>query len=187
MALQSSEIKKIAIGVVFVLLGVYVYFSNFRKPLEEKQKRLEKELVGLREQAKAARDQIARTKALTAGATAAEEVFAQFEQFMKEGAPVAWFPPQVEAFFDRHAIKGVETRIGNEERLPEPDLAHLTQQRWSVRIPQVGYLGFGVALAALENELPILEVQSLRLALPQAGPEFQTVEMAVSTTLEPRD
>ena len=40
-------------------------------------------------------------------AHAAEETLAQVNDMIPEGAPIAWFPPRIHAFFDRHNLKGV--------------------------------------------------------------------------------
>jgi hypothetical protein len=187
MKFSPNDIKKIAANAIFLLLLVWLFFTNYRTPTLEKIERATKEAAELRVQVGAAQEQISRTRALSEKADSAEEIFAYFFQFMREGEPIAWFPPQIEAFFDRHGIKGVSTKLGTTASAPEPELSQFSLLSWTIELPRVAFVPLGIAVAALENENPTLEIRSLRIEVPRDNPELQQVLIGAATLLKPRE
>jgi len=187
MPLTNNDYKKIGATLLLLMLLGWVYVTNYRAPTLLRAEALAKQMVDLRAQVAAARDQVARANALAASAPAAEEVFAFFSQFTQDGEPIAWFPPQIAAFFDRHGIANVTSRIGTSAPVGPPELGQFELLNWTIDLPQVAYGPLGFSLAALENENPMLEIRSLRIDVPEGNPEFQRAQLGAVFILKPRE
>ena len=101
-----------------------------------------------------------------------------------EGAPIAWFPPRIHAFFERHNLKGVNVRPGSVEGGPDPLMHNFRNADWTIDIPQAGLTPLGIALAGLENEEKLLEITHLQITTLADSPEKQHVSMNVTTLLK---
>src|SRR5262249_37688935 len=120
---------------------------------------------------------------LKSQASESGELVAQVNAFIPSGAPIAWFPPRIRAFFDRQGLKGSVVRLRTTER-PEVELSKaFTSGNWIIDIPQTGFFPFGIALAGLENEEYLLEVTDLKIIAKADNPENQSVIIEAATLL----
>ena len=72
-----------------------------------------------------ARSEIKRSHAVTDQAKSAEETLAQVGDMIPDGAPIAWFPPRIKAFFDRHNLKGSTVQTGGIDATGDPTLGRV--------------------------------------------------------------
>ena len=100
-----------------------------------------------------------------------------------EGAPIAWFPPRMKAFFASQHIDRVTAKMENNAPFKEPELSSWVKYTWVVDIPQTDFRSLGNAVAALENSEPLLSVTKVSIKASADVPEFQQVTLAATTTL----
>ena len=101
-----------------------------------------------------------------------------------EGAPIAWFPPRMTAFFARHNLKGITTRSGGIDSAPDPVMRDYRNANWTLDIPQVGVSALGITLAGLENEEKLLEITRLQVSTQADAPDKQHVSLNLLTLLK---
>ena len=127
---------------------------------------------------------IKRGQAVKDQSKSAEEMLAQINDRIPDGAPIAWFPPQMRAFFERHNLKDTTTRGGSLETPGDPNLAAFKNANWIIDVPQAGSDQLGIALAGLENEDILLEITHLQINTQPDNIEKQRVSLNVITLLK---
>ncbi len=182
--LSKDQIQKIGLSVLLMLVLVYCYFNFLLGPLSKAEVRDNAQIAALDAQIEKARILIKRGKAVKDQSASAEEMLAQINDRIPEGAPIAWFPPQMHAFFERHNLKDSVTRGGTLEVSSDPNLAAFKNASWSIELPQAGFDQLGIALAGLENENILLEITRLQINTQPDNLEKQRVSMNVITLLK---
>lgn len=179
MKLGKEEIQKIALGGLLLVGLLYAYFTMLLGPLSIKQAKAEKAIKELEPQIAEAKKQLQKTDQLKKQAPAANEVLDQLKSNMPEGAPVAWFPPRMAEFFKRQGMDKTLTRLTNE--FTEKDLPGFRKLVWAIDLPKTEFVPLGIAIAALENEEPLLQIANISIEAVKDDPENQHAILTVAT------
>lgn len=181
---SKDQIQKMFLSTLLMVGLIYCYFTFLIFPLGKADLRNEAGITELDGQLAKAKSEVKRSKAMQEQATAAEETLAQVNDMIPEGAPIAWFPPRIHAYFERHNLKGVVVRPGSVDSVPDPLMHNFRNADWTIDVPQAGITPLGIALAGLENEEKLLEITHLQITTLADSPEKQHVSMNVTTLLK---
>lgn len=184
--LSKDQIQKVLLsGMGFVAL-VYVYFSFFLGPLSSSRDSMLSQINDLQGKVDNSKNEITKTAKLEKQAEAATTRFAALKALSPEGAPIAWFPPRIKAFFANQEIDKASARLENSSTYKEADLAAWMRYSWLIELPQADFSTLGKAIATLENSEPLLSVTRISIkALPE-DPQFQQVTLGASTAMVKR-
>ena len=181
---SKDQKQKIFLSSLLMIGLVYCYFNFLITPLGKSDTAAAAGIEALDTQIAKSKSTLKRGKAVQEQARVAQETLAQVSDLIPDGAPIAWFPPRIHAFFDRHALKGSIVRPGALDSAPDPTLHNFRTADWSIDLPQAGLTPLGIALAGLENEEKLLEITHLQISTPADNPEKQHVSMNVATLLK---
>ena len=181
---SKDQIQKMFLSGLLMVGLIYCYFTFLIDPLGKTDKSNEAGIAALEEELGKAKSEIKRSKSMQEQAKTAEETLAQVNDMIPDGAPIAWFPPRIHAFFERHNLKGVTVRPGSLDGAPDPTLHNFRSADWAIDMPQAGVSALGIALAGLENEEKLLEITHLQITTLVDSPEKQHVSMNVTTLLK---
>ena len=110
--------------------------------------------------------------------------FAALRAVNAEGAPIAWFPPRMKAFFANEQIDKAVARLEGNSALKQDELSGWLRYNWVVDLPQADYGTLGKAIADLENAEPLLSVTRLSVHASPDQPQFQHIELAAANLIE---
>jgi hypothetical protein len=184
--LNKDQIQKLMLsGIGFIVL-VYVYFSFFLGPLSNSRDTALGQIDEFQGKIASSKSELTKTAKLEQQADASTKRFAALKALSPEGAPIAWFPPRMKAFFANQEIDKASARLENSVAYKEGDLANWMRYNWLIEIPQADYSTLGKAVSALENTEPLLSIMKISIkALPE-DPQFQQVTLAASTAMVKR-
>ncbi len=178
MKMSKDEIQKLVLSGILLIGLMYVYFSMVLGPLKSKQAAIQEEIEELEPKIASASEQIRRTRNLEAKAVELTDELSKISGMIPVGAPIAWFPPLLEEFFEKRGIEDPTVRLaGDAEPLKLDGFKSL---RWIVDLPEVSYKQLGTAMAAFENEEPLVRADRLQVATNEQGPETQHVSLTVT-------
>jgi hypothetical protein len=184
--LSKDQIQKLALSTMGFIVLVYVYFSFFLGPLSSSRDAALAEITNLQGKVASSKNELAKTANLEKQADASTKRFAALKALNPEGAPIAWFPPRMKAFFANQEIDKVTAKIETSAAFKEADLANWMRYNWIFDLPQTDFGTLGKAVAALENAEPLLSITRLSIkALPEE-PQFQQVTFSASTAMVKR-
>ena len=178
----KEEIQKIILATLMVFGVVYSYFNLLLGPLSKYQVAIERSVTALGPEIATAKAQIQRTQELERSAPVSMATTKQVTSVMPEGSPVAWFPPRVAEFFKKQGLDKTSTRLNSE--VIEKEMAGYRRMSWGIDVPKVGFIPFATAVAALENEEPLLEISSLQLDVIRDDIEMQHALLTVSNIVK---
>ena len=173
MKLTKDQIQKIVLGGMMFCGVIYAYFEFLLGPQTAGRERALKAAAALEPQITAARGQIAKTKAIEEKGPEAQHLLDQVQSMIPEGSPIAWLPTKVADLFKREGVEKATPRILNEA--PEKELIGFSKITWAVDVPRVGFMTFAAALSALENEEPLMEVQSIEIEATRGDIQNQRI------------
>ena len=133
---------------------------------------------GLEPQIDAAKGQITKTQSLEKQSPDTMRVVKQVEAMIPDGAPVAWFPPRLSDFFKKNGIDKVTARVNNESL--DKDYEGYRRVNWGVELPRVDFISFSAAVADLENEEPLLEIQSIEIEAARDEAQMQRATLILN-------
>lgn len=171
MKLGKEEIQKIVLGGLLMLGVIYSYFDLLLGPLTKRAEQTQQSINALGPEIANAKAQIAKSHQMEAESPAATLPMRQVESMIPEGAPVAWFPTHMTEFFKKQGIDKVSTRMTGEAS--DKELPGFRRIVWGVDLPKVDFVPFGQALAALENEEPLLEISAVQIDSSRDDVEMQ--------------
>lgn len=183
MKLTKEENQKIVLGSLMLIGLVYGYFSFLLAPLEKDKQVLNKTIDSLPPKVTAARGQIEVAKAAERDAPKHEAFVEQVASMMPEGAPLAWFPPRLRDFFKRSGVENATVRLNHEAE--DKSLGGFRKMIWGVELPKTDFIAFAAALAAMENEEPLVEVRSLQIESIREEPDSTRVTLTVQSIAKP--
>jgi hypothetical protein len=184
--LSKDQIQKLALSTIGFIVLVYVYFSFFLGPLSTSRDAALAEITELQGKVASSKNELAKTANLEKQADASTKRFAALKALNPEGAPIAWFPPRMKAFFANQEIDKVTAKIETSTPFKDADLANWMRYNWIFDLPQTDFASLGKAVAALENAEPLLSITHLSIkALPE-DPQFQQVTFTASTAMVKR-
>lgn len=182
--LTKDQIQKIALSSLMMAGLIYCYFTFLIAGLNKADVGNAASIEDLDKKIAQAKSAIIRSSSVEEQARSASETLAQVNDMIPEGAPIAWFPPRMTAFFARHNVKGITTRSNGIDTTPDPVMKDYRNATWSLDIPQVGTSALGITLAGLENEEKLLEITRLQVSTQADAPEKQRVTMNLLTLLK---
>jgi hypothetical protein len=184
--LNKDQVQKLMLsGIGFIVL-VYVYFSFFLGPLSNSRDSALAQIDDFQGKIASSKSEMTKTAKLEQQADASTKRFAALKALSPEGAPIAWFPPRIKAFFANQEIDKASARLENNVAYKEADLANWMRYNWLIEIPQADYSTLGKAVSALENTEPLLSITRISIkALPE-DPQFQQVTLTASTAMVKR-
>jgi Tfp pilus assembly protein PilO len=177
MQLTKEQIQKLIIGLMAFSAVVYGYFAFLLGPLLEERTAAQNETAALDPKIKAARSQMAKTKALEDKSPEATALLDSVKAMIPTGSPIAWVPTKVAEILKKEGIDRVSTRMVNE--LPEKELTGFSRMAWAVEAPGVDFLAFATAVARLENDEPLMEVHAFEIEAGREKPQEQRASLAL--------
>lgn len=182
MKFGKDEIQKIFLGCLLMVGLVYGYFTMLLGPLDTQEAAAQsvikdkghvvdedKKTIKLASQRKAAADE-------------ADATLTQVNNLIPGGAPVAWFPPLAIEFFKRQGIEKCAVHRGDEG--VDKDLTGFKELSWGLDISHVEVVPLAGAIAAFENEHPLMEISSLQIESGKDNAQYQTARMTVGTIIK---
>jgi hypothetical protein len=103
-----------------------------------------------------------------------------------EGAPIAWFPPRIKAFFANQQIDKAFARLESSSTFKQTELAEWSKVNWVIDLPQADFVTLGTAIAELENSEPLLAITKIKIQTLPDQPQFQQVTLTASTSMQKR-
>jgi hypothetical protein len=184
--LNKDQIQKLALSTIGFIVLVYVYFSFFLGPLNNSRETAETQIADLQGKVASSKNELSKTANLEKQADASTKRFAALKALSPEGAPIAWFPPRMKAFFANQEIDRATAKFETSVAFKETDLASWMRYNWAIELPQADFSTLGKAVAALENAEPLLAITHISIkALPE-DPQFQQVTLTASTAMVKR-
>lgn len=184
--LSKSELQKLALSVMGFVLLLYVYFTFFLGPLNKTCDASLNEIADCQKKIDGSKTEIAKASSLERQAKDATKRFAALKALSPEGAPIAWFPPRVKAFFANLQIEKAVARLESNTDFKQGDLSGWTKYKWVIELPQADFALIGRGIAELENNEPLLSITKLSIHTIHEQPQFQQVEIAASTIIQKR-
>ena len=182
--LSKDQIQKIFLSSLLMIGLIYCYFTFLIEPLGKSVTDAATHTEELNGKLAKARSEVLRSKSVEEQARAATETMAQANDMIPEGAPIAWFPPRMTAFFNRHNLKGVGVRGGAAGVAGEPGLKDFRNGEWTLELPPASINQLGIVLAGLENEEKLMEITHLAISTQADAPEKQHASLNVVTLLK---
>ncbi|MEO6740038.1 MAG: hypothetical protein ABIP20_07290 [Chthoniobacteraceae bacterium] len=177
MKLSKDQIQKISLGGMLFIGVTYSYFEFLLGPLSAGRETAKKEAAELVPKIAAARAQILKTKAIEDKAPASQHLLDQVQAMIPQGSPIAWVPTQISELFKREGIEKSSARMSGEP--VEKELTGFGKYAWAVEVPSVEFVTFGKALAALENDEPLMEIQTVEIESGRTDVQFQHVSITL--------
>ena len=166
MKLNKDQKQKLALGAIFIIGVIYAYFEFLLGPLQGAKAAAISNANALEPKIAAAKAQLAKVAALKTKLPEAQHLMQQVRSMIPDGSPIAWFPPRMVEFFKKHGVDRVTARMNNET--VEKELPGFRRLSWGIEVPRVDFITYAAAVSALENEEPLIEIQSFEV---EAGRE----------------
>ena len=182
--LSKDQLQKIFLSSLLMIGLIYCYFTFLIAPLGKSVTDAAARTEELNGNLAKARSELMRSKSVEEQARAATETMAQANDMIPEGAPIAWFPPRMTAFFNRHNLKNVGVKGGGASPVGDPGLKDFRNGDWTLELPQASINQLGIALAGLENEEKLMEITRLAISTQADAPEKQHASINVVTLLK---
>ncbi len=184
--LTKDQIQKLALSTIGFVALLYVYFSFFLGPLNNGRANAERTMADLQHKLASSKTEMDRAAKLEREASSATTRFAALQALSPEGAPIAWFPPRLKAFFANQRIDRSNARLDTTGAFKEPELEQWSRYTWVIDLPQTEFATVGKALAELENTDPLLAVTRLTIRASAENPQFQQVNLVAHSTITKR-
>ena len=184
--ISKDQIKKLMLSAMGFVVLLYVYFSLFLGPLNASRNSTLSQITQLQNKIAGSKTELAKTAKLEKQAETATQRFAALKGLSPEGAPIAWFPPRMKAFFANQEIDRATARMENSGAYKETDLAGWTRYNWVIELPQTDFSTLGKAVAALENAEPLMSIMRVAIKALPDDPQFQQVTLNASTAMVKR-
>ena len=180
----KDQLQKIILSALMMVGLIYCYFTFLIAGLNKSDRDTAAAIEGLDKQIATAKSGVKRSASVEEQARSSEELLAQVNDMVPDGAPIAWFPPRMNTFFARHGVKGVTVRSAGIDAGPDAVMKDYRNANWTVDIPQVGATALGITVAGLENEEKLLEITRLQVSSQADAPEKQRVSLNLLTLLK---
>jgi hypothetical protein len=184
--LSKDQIQKLLLSMMGFVGLLYVYFSFFLGPLNTSRDSALAQINELQDKIANSKNEMTKTAKLEKQAQAATSRFAALKALSPEGAPIAWFPPRIKAFFTNLEIDKTTARLESSTSYKETDLANWMRYNWIIELPQADFSTLGKAVSALENNEPLLSIMRINIKALTDDPQFQQVTLTASTAMVKR-
>ena len=139
--LTKDQIQKVALCAGGFVALLYVYFSFFLGPLNRSRATMQATIADLQAKLGNSKSELQRAANLETEATTATTRYAALQALSPEGAPIAWFPPRIKAFFSNQQIDKATAKpdsSGAGTPYKQPELARLGKVLLADRIATSG-------------------------------------------------
>ena len=144
--LSKDQIQKLALSLMGVVFLLYVYFTFFLGPLAKSRANTLVEIRDMQSKLDGSKGEIQKASKLELTAKKAAARFESMKTFYPEGAPIAWFPPRIKAFFAsqvQQELGKIQIVIDDQEHTvagsnPVAVVAYLVHQGTSFRFDRHG-------------------------------------------------
>ncbi len=177
MKLNKDQKQKIVLGAMLLLGGVYAFFEFLLGPLYTARANATKSAATLEPKLKAARGQIAKTKELENKLPEAKKFTSQVVSLIPEGSPIAWFPPKIGDYFKKQGIEKFSVRSNSD--VIEKEIPGFRKMNWGVELPRVDFVPFALAVAEMENEEPLSEIQAIDIEVDRDEVQLQRANLTI--------
>jgi hypothetical protein len=184
MKLTKDQVKKLGLSIVGFVFLIYVYFNFFLGPLDRSRNVALAKISDRQSKLDSSKEEMAKAAKLEQTAKDATTRFAALKAVNAEGAPIAWFPPRMKAFFANEQIDKAVARLEGNTVLKPEELSGWLRYNWIIDLPQADYGTLGRTIADLENSEPLLCVTRLSIHASPDAPQFQHVELAAANLIE---
>ena len=181
--LSKDQIQKLLLSSMGFVVLVYVYFSFFLGPLNRSRDSMLSTITDVQNKIANSKTEILKGSNLEKQATTATTRFASLKALSPEGAPIAWFPPRMKAFFANQEIDKATARLESSVAYKEPDLAAWMRYNWLIELPQADFAVLGKAVSALENNEPLLSITRVNIRALADDQQFQQATLTASTAI----
>lgn len=184
--LTKDQIQKLGLIVLGFVGLLYVYFSFFLGPLNKSRTLMEGRIVDLQKKVASSKGEMNKASNLDRQASNATAHFTALKAMSPEGAPIAWFPPRIKAFFANQKIDKAAARLDGNTDFKQPELLAWTKYTWLIDLPQADFATLGKAIAELENTEPLLTIVKLSIRAVPDDAQFQQVSLGAETIIRKR-
>ena len=181
--LTKDQIQKLGLSGIGLVVLIYVYFTFFLGPLNSSRDSMLATIADLQGKMSSSKNEMMKATNLEKQASSATARFAALKALSQEGAPIAWFPPRIKTFFASQQIDKATARLEGSALYKEPDLTSWMRYNWLIDLPQADFPTLGTAVAALENNEPLLSITKITIRALQDDPQFQQVSLSASTAI----
>ena len=183
MQMDAEKRNKVILGGLIICVVLYGLWTYFVEPTSKSLVSSEAAITQIQTDLRKAKATISRIDELGKKLAAAAELESKMFSGQPEGAPVAWLPPRLEAFFARQGVRCVAKSSGDPKPL-SPDAAELQVYSWMVEFTRVDFLKFGAALAAFETSQPLFVISEVQINHSPDEPEFQNVTLQIQNIIK---
>ena len=183
---SKDQVKKLALSAMGFVFLLYVYFTFFLGPLQKARTATLAQISDRQKKIDTSKSEVTKASNLERQATDAMARFAALKSMAPEGAPIAWFPPKMKAFFATQGIDRAVARLESNTNFKQNELAAWTKFNWLIDLPQADFVAVGKSIAELENTQPLLSITKLSIHVLPEQPQFQQVAIAATTVIEKR-
>jgi hypothetical protein len=184
--LSKDQIQKLMLSIMGLVALLYVYFSFFLGPLNTSRDSIQGQIADLQGKIAGSKTELAKTANLEKQAEAATNRFAALKALSPEGAPIAWFPPRMKAFFANQDVDKATARLETSAAFKETELSSWMRYNWVIELPQADFATLGKSVAALENSEPLLSINRISIKALPDDPQFQQITLTASTAMVKR-
>lgn len=184
--INKDQVQKLALSAIGFVVLLYVYFSFFLGPLNKSRDAMLVKINDRQSKLSASKGEIARAANLEQQAAKATARFAALKALNPEGAPIAWFPPRIKAFFANQQIDKAFARLESNTPFKQSELSSWQKYSWIIDLPAADFGALGTAIAELENTEPLLSVTKIKIQTFPDQPEFQQVTLTAATIMQKR-
>ena len=180
---NKDQVQKIGLSTIGFVALLYVYFNFFLGPLNASRATMTATIHNLEEKLGSSKSELAKAAKLEQQASSATGRFAALKSLGPEGAPIAWFPPRMKSLFANERIEKANARLETSGAYKQPELAGWAKYNWNIEIPEADFATLGKAISQLENNEPLLSIVKLSIHEVPNAPEFQQVNLSVTTAI----
>ena len=184
--IKKDQVQKLALSSIGFFILLYVYFNFFLGPLNKSRDAMLLKIDEQQRQLSDSKSEITKAANLEQQAAKAKERFAALKDLNPEGAPIAWFPPRIKAFFANQQIDKAFARLESNTAFKQPELAGWLNYTWIIDLPQADFDPLGTAIAELENTEPLLSVTKIKIQTVPDQAEFQQITLTAATIIQKR-
>ena len=181
--LNPEQIKKLVLCGILLCFVFYWYFVLLLPGLKKSENATKKMISDMRPKIEAAERQIAAVRGLEKEAPNVANILDALKSMIPDESPIAWFPPRMKDFFERHGIQKVRTSIKRDSS--DIRVSGLKRVEWTIEIPVADAVSLGIAIAGLENEDPLVEVRSVQISRLPDNIEYQRATLTLSSLVKP--
>ena len=181
--LNKDQIQKLMLSLMGIAFLLYVYFSYFLGPLSKSRANALVEIQDRQSKLSSSKGEIDKAAKLEQTAKSAAARFELMKTFYPQGAPIAWFPPRIKAFFTGQKIDKASAKLDGASGFSQSELSGWTRYTLIIDLPHTDYKEFGHAIAELENSEPLLTIQKLSIQGSHEQPQFQSVSLVVANAI----